>query len=142
MRPQLYAIARERFGVELNPGPFEQNSRPALIGAKYAEAHGASAAYHDAVFAAYWQQARAIDDRQELGAIAAAIGLDREGFLAALAAPEYLEAVLADVAQAQAYGLSGVPAHVFNERYLVSGAQPYEVFVEVYERLRAEQPDS
>ena len=39
--------------------------------------------------------------------------------------------MLADVQQAFDYGLSGVPALVFNNKYLVSGAQPYELLAQV-----------
>ena len=36
--------------------------------------------------------------------------------------------------QARAYGISGVPAFIM-DRYLISGAQPYEVFQQVMERI-------
>ena len=36
-RPQLYAMAREQYGLELNVGTFGINSQPALVGAKFAE---------------------------------------------------------------------------------------------------------
>ncbi|MEZ4634513.1 MAG: hypothetical protein R2856_05975 [Caldilineaceae bacterium] len=47
-RPQLYATAREQYGVEMNPGPFGLDSRPALIAVKYAEEMGAGNAFHAA----------------------------------------------------------------------------------------------
>jgi predicted DsbA family dithiol-disulfide isomerase len=137
-RPRLVALARDQFGVELNQGPFGINSRPALVGAKFAEAHGQGAAYHDAVFRAYWQHARPIDDPRVLTEIAGDVGLDPAAFLAALDAPEFQEAVDSDVAQAHAYGLTGVPAHIFNDRYLVSGAQPYPTLLQVYEQVAGE----
>ena len=46
--------------------------------------------------------------------------------------------MMADVEQAHDYGLSGVPALVFANKYLVSGAQPYEVLTEVVEKIEAE----
>lgn len=132
-RPRLYAMAREQYGLELNPGPFGIDSRPALVGAKVAQSHGLADAYSDAVFRAYWQRAQDIGDRAALADLAAAIGLDREGFLAALDAPDLIAAVDADIAQARAYGLTGVPATVIDSRYLVMGAQPYAVLRQAVE---------
>ncbi len=137
-RPGLYATAREQYGLELNMGPFGIDSRPALIGAKAAEAHGAGQAYHEAVFRAYWQQAADIGDRALLAELAAAVGLERGAFRAALDDPAHSAAVDADIAQAQAFGLSGVPAMVFAERYLVVGAQPYPLLRQAVEQVRAE----
>ena len=134
-RPYLVAVAREHYGLEINPGPFGASSRPALVGAKCAEAQGASEAYHAAVLKAYWQQACAIDDREVLAAIAAEVGLERSAFLAALNMPEYEAAVLADVEQAYLYGLSGVPALIFNNKYLVSGAQSYEILGQIVDQI-------
>lgn len=138
-RPRLYAVARESYGLELNQGPFGIDSRPALIGAKYAEAQGVGAAYHDAVMRAYWLEAKSIEDREVLAAIAVAVGLDREPFLAALNDTALEQEVLNDIAWAHSNGLNGVPALVFQGKYLVSGAQPYDVLTRVVEQIRAEE---
>lgn len=138
-RPQLEAMARERYGLDLNVGPFGINSRPALVGAKFAEAQGVGEAYHDAVFRAYWQDAKNIEDLEVLAELATAVHLNRDEFLDALNDPHYQNAMLADVQQAFQYGLSGVPALVYNNKYLVSGAQPYELLAEVAEKAAEEQ---
>jgi predicted DsbA family dithiol-disulfide isomerase len=138
-RPGLRATARQQYGLELNEGPFGIDSRPALIGAKYAEAMGQGEAYHRAVFVAYWQQAADISDRAALAEIAESLGLERAAFLAALAAPAFEAAVDADIEQARAYNLTGVPALVFADKYLVVGAQPYPVLKQAVDQVRAEQ---
>ncbi len=138
-RPQLYAMARERYGLALNVGPFGADSRPALVGAKYAEAQGLGEAYHGAVFRAYWQEGLNIAETAVLTGVASQIGLAEDAFLAALDDVEWIRAVEADIAQARQYGLTAVPALVFGNRYLVSGAQPYEILVQVTEQLAAEQ---
>ena len=130
--------AREQYGIEINSGPMGINSRPALIGEKYARAQGLGNEYHDAVMHAYWREAKSIDDLQLLKEIAAGVGLDGEQFLAALAQPEYEAAVDADIAQAHEYGLDAVPALIFGEKYLVMGAQPYEVLKGAIEQARTE----
>lgn len=134
-RPQLYAVARERYNRMMNPGPFGINSRLALAGEKVAERLGGGAAFHDAVMSAYWSEARDISDRAVLSDCAAQAGLERSAFLAALDDPAYDRMVQADVDLARAYGLNGVPAMVFNDKYLVSGAQPADVLRQVVDRI-------
>jgi predicted DsbA family dithiol-disulfide isomerase len=137
-RPRFYEIAREQYGLEMSPGPFGINSRPALVGAKYAEARGVGETYHAAIFHAYWLDGRDIGDVGELEAIAISVGLDGDEFCEALAGEAYQSAVFADIEQAFHYGLNGVPALVFENKYLVSGAQPYEVLTQVVEQIEAE----
>jgi len=137
-RPQMVAMAREQYGLEMNNGPFGINSRPALVGAKFAKEQGLGEAYHDAVFRAYWQEAQDIGETAVLNTIAQSLNLPQDSFLAALNDNEYENQVTADIEQAIAYGLRGVPALVFNNKYLVSGAQPYEMLVQVAEKAREE----
>lgn len=139
MKPQLLAIARERYHREINQGPFGIDSRPALIGEKFAEAHGKGGAYHEAMMRAYWQEARNIGDRAVLADVAQRIGLVRDEFLAALDDPIYDAQVQADIEIAHTYGLNGVPALIFDNRYLVSGAQPAEVLRRVVAQVLAER---
>lgn len=35
-------------------------------------------------------------------------------------------------------GVTGVPFYIFNEKYAVSGAQPVELFLQVFDRLESE----
>ena len=134
-RPQLYAVARERYQRELNPGPFGIDSRAALIGEKYAATLGCGAAFHDGVMTAYWAEARDISDRAVLAEVAVAAGMTRAAFLAALDDPTYDRMVGTDVETARLYGLNGVPALIFDNKYLVSGAQPVEVLRQVVARI-------
>jgi len=131
-------MAREQHGLEINAGPFGIDSRPALIGEQYAATQGRGEAYHDAVADAYWLHGRSIDDRELLADLAEAVGLERAAFLAALDAPEYAEAVDADIAWAMANQIRAVPALVFDEKYLVVGAQPYPVLQQVLRQCEAE----
>ena len=45
-----------------------------------------------------------------------------------------------DIALAQEYGINGVPALVFANKYLVSGAQPYSVLQQVIAQIQGEAP--
>ncbi len=128
-RPAFAAAMKSDHGVDIVFGPFGIDSRPSLILDKYAEAHGAGDAFHMAVLEAYWRRGEDISDSAVLTRIAASVGLPTDALQAALADVQYAAQVDGDIAQARAFGLSGVPATVFDRKYLVSGAQPYAYFV-------------
>ncbi len=134
----MWALARERFGLEMVEGPWAVNSRPALEGAYFARAHGLEEAYHQACYRAHWQQAVRLDDPDILSDIAQSVGLDPEAFRRSQAEREHREQVDADLALARAFGIQAIPAFVFGERYLVSGAQTPDVLEEVVDRCIAE----
>lgn len=137
---QMQAIAQERFGLELNAvEPKEPGaSFLAHVGAKYAIENGQGPGYHHAVFAAHWQGEKDIASAEVLVEIAHGLGLDELGFRAALENPRYATQVREEQEWAYRHGLGGVPAFIFGNRYLVSGAQPVEVLREVAERCVAE----
>ena len=59
-----------------------------------------------------------------------------------LASDEYAADVQADIDQAHAFGATGVPFFVVDEKYGVSGAQPAEVFGQVLRQAWAEREPS
>ena len=138
-RPQLQKRAREQYGVEMNPGPLDTDSRPALVLEKYAQTQGKGAVFHVAAMRAYWEQAKDIGDTMVLRAVAEEVGLNTKDFEQILASEGFNEQVNADVEMAHEYGLTGVPALVFADHYLVMGAQPYHALKQVIERVREEE---
>lgn len=140
-RPRFIAHMKELHGVDIQFGPFGIDSRPALIGAKYAEAQGSEVGekFHNGILEAYWLNGRDISDPAVLTDIANDAGIESAPFTAALDETEWSNQVTADVEQAYMYGLSGVPALVFAQKYLVMGAQPYEVLEEVIQKIKDEQ---
>jgi predicted DsbA family dithiol-disulfide isomerase len=137
-RPQLYATAREQYGVELNPGPFGVDSRPALTAVKVAEAEGKGNEFHQAVLDAYWLEAQNIEDVDVLAELAHSVGLDADTLRAALDEPQYAELVDEDINLARMYGLQGVPALVLDQKYLIPGAVPYPTLRQAVEQIQAE----
>lgn len=134
--PKIQQIAQDRFGVELKSHRWGVKSRYALEGAKLAEAKGLGEAYHEVMFKAHFVDDRDFGDLETLADLAAEIGLDRAEFLAAVESGAYAVQVDADIAQAAAYGLQGVPAAIIAGKYLVSGAQPYEVWQDVIRQIK------
>jgi predicted DsbA family dithiol-disulfide isomerase len=92
----------------------------------------------ETMLAAYFSRAEDVGDPAVLRRLATAVGLDAARVDEVLASDEFADAVEADIAQARAYGAGGVPFHVVDGRYGVSGAQPSEVFAQVLERAWAE----
>lgn len=135
-RPQMEQIARQYYGVTINSGPFGINSRPALIGAKYAERMGKGPAYNENMLRAYWQEARDISDLAVLRQLAESVGLDGEAFLDALDESDYRRAVDHDIMMAYRMGINGVPAMLFNNKYLVSGAQTTSTLIDILAQIQ------
>ena len=138
-RPQLQRRAHEQYGLEMNPGPLDTNSRPALVLEKYAQAEGKAAAFHATAMRAYWEQGKDIGDIAVLREVAEEARLNTKDFEQILTSEAFNEQVDADVALAYEYGLTGVPALIFADHYLVMGAQPYQVLKQVVERVIEEE---
>jgi predicted DsbA family dithiol-disulfide isomerase len=88
----------------------------------------------EALLSAYFEGAQDIGDHAVLRRAATAAGLDEARVDEVLASDEYADAVAADIAQARAYGATGVPFFVVDQKYGVSGAQPAETFSQVLEQ--------
>jgi len=88
----------------------------------------------EALLAAYFTRAENPADPDVLRKAAADVGLDAGRVEEVLTGIEYRDEVYADIDRAAAYGATGVPFFVIDEKYGVSGAQPVEVFGQVLER--------
>jgi predicted DsbA family dithiol-disulfide isomerase len=131
---QMQEYARQHFGLEMGEGAWAVNSRPALEGMFFARAHGLEEPYHRACFAAHWQEGKRLDDMDTLVGIARAVGLDAEAFREAVTTGKHKVDAEMDLMLAREYGIDGIPAFIFADRYLVSGAQPAHVLQQVVDR--------
>lgn len=93
-----------------------------------AKDHGRQHALLEELLAAYFSRGESLGDHEVLRAAAARAGLDAGRVDEVLASKEYRDEVMADIAQARAYGAGGVPFFVIDGRFGISGAQPTEVF--------------
>jgi predicted DsbA family dithiol-disulfide isomerase len=94
----------------------------------WAETAGKQRELKEALFRAYFTDGLNPSDRQVLEDIAAGVGLDRDRARQILASDEYAADVRARERMYQNAGIHAVPAVILNERYLVQGGQPVEVF--------------
>jgi predicted DsbA family dithiol-disulfide isomerase len=103
-----------------------------------AQDEGRQGELKEALLAAYFVDGRNVADHDELTRIAAEVGLDEVRVKEVLTTTAYADAVEADVRQAVAYGATGVPFFVIDQKYGVAGAQPADVLGQVLERAWTE----
>lgn len=101
----------------------------------FADQSGRKHDLEQALFAAHFTDHRNLSDRAVLADIAAEIGLDRAEALAVLEDQRFADAVREAEVFWTSRGIQGVPAVVFNQRHLVSGAQGVETYTRVLEQL-------
>jgi len=109
----------------------------------FAKEQGLQKETTERLMSAYFTEGRHVGKIDDLVALAGDVGLDAEATREALESGRYLEAVRADQAQAQAYGIQGVPFFVIDGKYGVSGAQPAAAFAQIARQVwaeRAEEP--
>ena len=88
---------------------------------------------------AYFTQGRDVSAAEVLRELAVEAGLPGQQVDDVLDSQAFARDVVADQAQAQAYGATGVPFTVVDSRYGISGAQPVQVFVETLRRAAADR---
>jgi predicted DsbA family dithiol-disulfide isomerase len=111
------------------------NSRRAQALGELARDRGVHAELHPRLFDAYWARGLDLGDEGVLVAEGRAVGLQEDEIRAAVLDPEYLERIAQQTAAALESGAGGVPAWLVDERALIPGAQPHELFDRVLEQL-------
>ncbi|MFT0772301.1 DsbA family oxidoreductase [Psychrobacter aquimaris] len=101
----------------------------------FADQQGRMHELKQALFTAHFTNNRDISDINVLADIAAETGLDRSESLAVLEGQFFAKEVRAEEQNWQQQGIQSVPAIIFNERHLVSGAQGVENYISILEQL-------
>ena len=105
----------------------------------YAKSKGRQLDMKERLLKAYFVDGRHVGRIEDLADLAAEIGLDRDEVVTVLTNNSYLADVKEDVAQAESYGIQGVPFFVFDEKYGVSGAQDPATFANVLAQVQSER---
>ena len=103
----------------------------------FAESEGVEHEVKLALFAAYFSENRDVNDPEVLADVAAGCGLDRDEVLSVLAGTRFADEVRERERTWTERGVSGVPAMVFDGKYLVTGAQGEEGYVQLLERIES-----
>lgn len=95
-----------------------------------------------ALFKAYWQDGRDVGDLETLVQIAVEQGFDEQAARDELANDELRETVIGLENHAREVGVTGVPFFIIDGKLAVSGAQPPDVWDQVFQQvLSAQQPE-
>ena len=124
MRERMKALMAEA-GLEYGDRSHTYNSRLAQELAKWAESQDDGEGIHDALYRAYFVDAKNIADIDVLVTIAESIGLDGNAARSAIENREFRSAVDADWQRSRETGVTGVPTFYANDLVVV-GCQPYE----------------
>ena len=113
------------------------NSFTALRVLEHAKQHGKANEVKEALLSAHFEKGLDTSDVDTLVQLAESEGLDGAQLRSALAAGDYADEVNADIAQAKAIGITGVPFFILDGKYGISGAQPAEVFTNALTQVHA-----
>ena len=117
----------------------QPNTRLAHVLIAYAGEQGRADAVVEALFRAFFEDAKDVGDETVLLDLAEDAGLDREIATAVLRSEERAAEILAFERQAGSAGISGVPHFVVDGRWSLSGAQPPETWAAAF---RAQRPEA
>lgn len=138
---KMYQDMKDRMDIEGLPygkRTHTYNSRLAQELGAWAETIEGGKALHDALYRAYFVDARNIGDVDVLLDIVKSAGLSVEDARKVIADGTFKDAVDADWAKSQQYGVTGVPTYVAGG-YGVVGAQPYEALEQLMQQVGAEK---
>jgi len=138
-RAMIHARAAE-VGFDMRTGPesriwntFDVHRLLFLAGIE-----GRQHALKHAMFDAHFTDGLNMSDHEVLADTAQKAGLDRDAAAEVLASGRYGPEVRAEEQVWQARGITSVPAVVIDDRYLISGGQPVDVFEQALRTIAAE----
>jgi predicted DsbA family dithiol-disulfide isomerase len=103
----------------------------------WAGLEGRQRALKHALFEAYFTLGEDPSSHAVLQAAAVKVGLDAHGAAAVLASDRYAQEVRAAEQFYQQQGINSVPAVIINDRHLISGGQPAELFERALRQIMA-----
>jgi predicted DsbA family dithiol-disulfide isomerase len=136
--PKMQAQMRARMQAEGLPygnRSMTYNSRLAQELGAWADGQPGGEAIHDALFRAYFVDARNIGDPEVLVEIAASVGLPAAQAREVIEKRTHKAAIDADWEKSHRYGVTGVPTFVIGSNGVV-GAQPYEALEALVKQAR------
>jgi predicted DsbA family dithiol-disulfide isomerase len=113
------------------------NSAVALEATEFARDQGVEAfdCLHHRLFEAYFTDGQNIGEREVLVSLSAQCGLDTAALGEALDKGRYRQRVRDSIEFARRAGITGTPTFIFDDRFALVGAQSYDVFKSVTERI-------
>lgn len=104
----------------------------------FAAKHDKQNGLKQALFSAYFTEQKNISERQVLLDVTQELGLETDEVEQALNSDEMKQLVNNEIQSFQAQGITGVPAMIFKQKYLVTGAQGIDNYKNILSQLMAE----
>lgn len=134
----MYDPLRQRgkeFGIVFGNRTLLSNSRLALEAAEYARDMGKFEIFHEVMFRYYFTEAFDIGSIDVIKSVAIEIGLNTDEMMKAISEKRYRSVLDEARKEGKKINLTGVPTFIINGKYKIVGAQPVEVFKEVFSEL-------
>ena len=111
------------------------NSRLALEASEYARDMGKFESFHETMFHYYFTEAHDIGSIGVITRVAVNSGLDAGDMMNAISEKRYRLRLTQARQEGEKINLTGVPTFIINGKEKIVGAQPVEVFKEVFSRM-------
>ncbi len=137
--PTEMELRAESLGIKFARGrTWTSNTLLSHEGLEFAHQHGKAGPYARAMFKAYFEDLADIGKQETVLDVAESVGLDRTALKEALDEGVFRQEVIDGISWAREIGISGVPAFIFEEKWLIPGAQDHEVFASILAKLGKE----
>jgi predicted DsbA family dithiol-disulfide isomerase len=110
--------------------------------AHLAKDHGFGEAIQERFLQAQLVEGEVLDDPETLVRLSVEVGVPAADVSEVLASERYSAEVTADIREAHAIGVTGVPFFAIDDRYGIAGAQPAELFLEALETAAREASET
>lgn len=136
VRERLYALAAAD-GLPMQSNPVRANGHKALEAAEWARDQDGQVfdSVHRALFHAYFAGAGNISTIDQVDAAVAQTSVDRAALRASLEAGDYRDRVDEYTQLARKNGINGTPTFILDDKFVISGAQEWNVFESILTRL-------
>ena len=129
-------------GREMVFSDMRRSSRRALETSEYARERGKHQEFHDVIFRKFFGEGQDLSDWDVLRATAIEVGLDPDDMQRETESGKYSAPLDDELDYARNLGITGVPTFIFDDQYAVVGAQPYEIFQKVMDRIGKSPKDA
>ncbi len=134
----MYEHLRQRgkeFGIVFGNRTLLSNSRLALEASEYARDMGKYESFHETIFRFYFTEAQDIGSMDVIKSVAIECGLDTEDMVKAISEKRYRSVLDEAHREGSKINLTGVPTFIINGKHKLVGAQPLEVFKELFSKV-------
>ncbi len=135
---KMYDQLRQRgkeLGIVFGDLTLLSNSRLALEASEYARDMGKYERFHETMFRFYFTEANDIGNIGIIATAAVRCGMDAGDMMNAIAEKRYRSRLAEARKEGEKINLTGVPTFIINDKHKIVGAQPIDVFEEIFNRI-------